>query len=70
MPQLHIDKSEERGAVAINTGDGWEELSPDAARTMADGVETQVENGDRADSPGVRTFIQKLRQFADEVDDA
>jgi hypothetical protein len=70
MPQLHIDKSEERGAVAINTGDGWEELSPDAAREMAAGFEEQVENDDRPDTAGVRTFIEKLRQFADEVDDA
>lgn len=68
MAQLSIRKDTDEGIVEVNTGDGWRGLAPDAAREMATGYEQAIRSGDMDDTSGVRTFIEKLREYADDVE--
>jgi len=68
MPQLRIRKDLDEGTVEVNTGDGWRGLKPAAARDMADSYEAAIESEKMKDRSGTRKFIEKLREYADDLE--
>lgn len=69
MSQLRIRKDLDEGIVEVDTGDGWRGLAPDAARELADYYEKGVEVGEIRETPGVSMFINRLRTYAEDVED-
>lgn len=68
MPELKVRKDIEEGIVEVDTGDGWRGLAPDAARDLAASYEAAIESGKEPDHPGTREFINKLRDYADDIE--
>jgi len=66
--EIVVRKDVEQGAVEVSTGDGWETMSPTAARKMADAYEDALQLGVLEDTKGVRPLVNILRRYADDVE--
>jgi len=66
---VRVRKDLADNVVEVNTGDGWERLTPASARNMAAAYNRAVEEGSMESGEGVRRLIETLYVYADDVDE-
>lgn len=60
----------EDGMVEVKSGGGWNQMSPDDARELADGYEQVFDSAEELDTGDAREFVRLLRDYANKAENA